>query len=151
MLKCLNVQDKELTKSYRLETATKLKQVEELSDVDHPIVFHVTRCSSCHGQLDLPSLHFMCNHSYHQRYPLLLAWVYVSLIFYFHRCIAENETECPSCAREHGVIREIRLNHEKLANQHDVFVSDVQDNGFEAVACAFSRGLLNASRLEEAA
>ena len=43
------------------------------------------------------------------------------------------------------MIREIRLNNEKLANQHDVFVSDVEDNGFEAVASAFSRGLLNTS------
>lgn len=64
---------------------------------------------------------------------------------FFCRCIAEHETECPTCAREHGVIREIRLNNEKLANQHDVFVSDVEDNGFEAVASAFSRGLLNTS------
>ncbi|KAG5635623.1 hypothetical protein H0H81_010584 [Sphagnurus paluster] len=59
--------DQELIKSYRLETETKLKQVEELTDPDHPRVFHVTRCSACAGQLDLPSIHFMCNHSYHQR------------------------------------------------------------------------------------
>ncbi|KAF8163747.1 hypothetical protein B0H34DRAFT_795410 [Crassisporium funariophilum] len=123
--------DQELTKSYRLETAAKLKQVEELSDPENPRVFHVTRCTSCLGQLDLPSVHFMCQHSYHQR------------------CIAENETECPACAREHGVIREIRQNNEKIADQHDIFVSEVQENGFEAVASAFGRGILNASRLEE--
>ena len=55
-----------------------LTQVNELSDTAHPQVFHVTRCSSCHGQLDLPSSHFMCKDSYHQRYveePLLLAKV----------------------------------------------------------------------------
>ena len=66
-----------------------------------------------------------------------------------YRCIADNETECPSCAAAHGAIRETRLNNEKLAHQHDLFVSDVQDNGFEAVAIAFSRGLLS-SKLEEA-
>lgn len=64
----MDVQDQELINSYRLETAAKLKQVEELSDPEHPRVFHVTRCSTCAGQLDLPSVHFMCNHSYHQRY-----------------------------------------------------------------------------------
>ena len=63
-----NFQDQELTKSYRLETATMLTHVNELSDTVHPQVFHVTRCSSCHGQLDLPSSHFMCKDSYHQRY-----------------------------------------------------------------------------------
>lgn len=60
-------QDQQLINSYRLETKAKLKQVEDLSDPEHPRVFHVTRCSACGGQLDLPSIHFMCNHSYHQR------------------------------------------------------------------------------------
>ena len=74
-----NFQDQELTKSYRLETATMLTQVNELSDTAQPQVFHVTRCSSCHGQLDLPSSHFMCKDSYHQRY--------VEDPFYLRRCI----------------------------------------------------------------
>ena len=65
------IQDQQLISSYRLESQAKLKQVEELSDPDHPRVFHVTQCSSCGGQLDLPSVHFMCHHSYHQRYVFL--------------------------------------------------------------------------------
>ncbi|KAF8967280.1 hypothetical protein BDZ97DRAFT_1697796 [Flammula alnicola] len=123
--------DQELTKSYRLETAARLKQVQELTSTEEPRVFHVTRCTTCLGQLDLPSVHFMCNHSYHQR------------------CIAENETECPACVREHAVIREIRQTNEKLADQHDVFLSEVQESGFEAIASAYGRGMLNGSRLEE--
>ncbi|KAG6841392.1 hypothetical protein C0991_011556 [Blastosporella zonata] len=124
--------DKELINSYRMETAAKLKQVEELTDPEHPRVFHVTRCSACAGQLDLPSIHFMCNHSYHQR------------------CLADNETECPNCAREHSVIREIRKNNERLADQHDLFVSEVQEGGgFEAVAAAFGRGVLNITRPQD--
>ena len=59
--------DQQLIESYRTETRTKLKQVQDLSDPDHPRVFHVTTCAACGGQLDLPSVHFMCNHSYHQR------------------------------------------------------------------------------------
>ncbi|KAJ6604245.1 hypothetical protein DFH09DRAFT_1122065 [Mycena vulgaris] len=124
--------DQEWTTSYRLETAAKLKQVEDLADPEHPRVFNVTRCSGCGGQLDLPSVHFMCNHSFHQP-----------------RCIQEHETECPNCVREHGVIREIRRNNERLADQHDVFVSEVKEGGFAALASAFSRGILNMSRLEE--
>ena len=64
------------------------------------------------------------------------------------RCLADHESECPNCAREHGVIREIRRNNERLADQHDLFLSEVQDGGFGAVAAAFSRGVLNMSRLE---
>ncbi|KAL1745090.1 hypothetical protein HDZ31DRAFT_37166 [Schizophyllum fasciatum] len=126
--------DKEWINSYRLETATKLRQVEDLSDPEHPQIFHVTtrRCTQCSGQLDLPSVHFMCNHSYHQR------------------CLPENETECPACAREHGVIREIRRNNERLADQHDVFLSEVVEGGFDAIASGFSRGVLNMPRANEA-
>ncbi|KAF5367569.1 hypothetical protein D9758_003794 [Tetrapyrgos nigripes] len=113
--------DQEWIQSYRMETAAKFKQVEELSDHEHPKVFHVTRCSGCGGQLDLPSVHFMCNHSYHQR------------------CIVDHDTECPKCAREHGVIREIRKNNEQLADQHDLFVSEVREGGFKTLANGFSR------------
>lgn len=70
------VQDEQLTASYRLETATKLKQVEDLSDPDHPRLFHATQCSQCGGPLDLPSVHFMCNHSFHQRCaPFLFSYL----------------------------------------------------------------------------
>ena len=53
------------------------------------------------------------------------------------------------CAPAHGVIRENRIKNEKLALQHDRFVSNVQAKGFEAVvAVAFSRSL-SMSKLEE--
>ena len=67
------------------------------------------------------------------------------------RCLADHESECPNCAREHGVIQEIRRNNERLADQHDLFLSEVREGGFEAVAAAFSRGVLNMSRLDEVA
>ena len=60
-------QDQQLILSYRMETQAKLRQVEELADPDKPRVFHVTQCAACQGGLDLPAVHFMCNHSYHQR------------------------------------------------------------------------------------
>lgn len=66
-----------------------------------------------------------------------------------YRCIAEHETECPNCVQEHGVIREIRRNNERLADQHDVFLSEVKEGGFEAVAGAFGRGLMNMGRVDE--
>ncbi|KAI0027240.1 hypothetical protein K488DRAFT_74698 [Vararia minispora EC-137] len=123
--------DRQLTESYRAETAAKVKKVAELSDPDAPRNFHVTTCASCGGQLDLPSVHFMCGHSYHQR------------------CLINNETECPHCAREHAVIRDIRRNNERLADQHDVFVQDVREGGFGVLAAGFGRGVFNTARIEE--
>jgi vacuolar protein sorting-associated protein 11 len=63
----------------------------------------------------------------------------------------DHETECPNCARAHGVIREIRRNNERLADQHDLFLSEVQENGYAAVASGFSRGVLNMTRLDDLA
>ncbi|KAN0090676.1 hypothetical protein V8E55_004242 [Tylopilus felleus] len=116
--------DQQLISSYRSETKAKLKQVEDLEDTEHPRVFHVTRCSQCNGQLDLPSIHFMCNHSYHQR------------------CLFENDSTCPLCSRQQGVIQEIRRNNERLADQHDLFLAEVKESGFKAVAGGFGRGWL---------
>ncbi|GAA5991450.1 hypothetical protein JCM10908_005710 [Rhodotorula pacifica] len=116
--------DQALIASYRTETAKKRKEIQELSDPNAPRIFQVTRCSACGGQLDLPAVHFMCRHSYHQR------------------CLGENESQCPNCARSHGVIREIRNNNARLAGQHDAFQQEIaeSDDPFATVATAFSRG-----------
>ncbi|KAG2041338.1 hypothetical protein BDR03DRAFT_979341 [Suillus americanus] len=102
--------DQQLINSYQLETNAKLKQVAELEDPMHP---------KCSGQLDLPSVHFMCNHSYHQR------------------CLLDHETEYPLCVRQHGVIQEIERNNERMSYQHELFLADVQDYGFKVVTDGF--------------
>lgn len=48
------------------------------------------------------------------------------------------------------MIREIRRNNERLADQHDVFLSEVRDGGFAAVATGYSRGIMNMSRTDTA-
>ncbi|BGP53141.1 hypothetical protein JCM8202_004725 [Rhodotorula sphaerocarpa] len=116
--------DQALIASYRSETAKKRKEIQELSDPNAPRIFQVTRCSACGGQLDLPAVHFMCRHSYHQR------------------CLGENESHCPNCARTHGVIREIRNSNAQLAGQHGAFEQEMaeSDEPFATMANAFSRG-----------
>lgn len=59
--------DKHLVESYRTETKEKEKELVALANPEQPEVFQVTRCAACQTQLDLPSVHFMCKHSYHQR------------------------------------------------------------------------------------
>lgn len=49
------------------------------------------------------------------------------------------------------MIREIRRNNERLADQHDVFLSEVKEGGFAAVAAGFSKSVMNLSRLEDVA
>jgi hypothetical protein len=71
------------------------------------------------------------------------------LTILFFRCLSTIESECSACAREHGVICEIRRDNERMASQHDIFIADVQRDGFAAVAGAFSRGVLNMTKIED--
>lgn len=67
------------------------------------------------------------------------------------RCLGEHDAECPHCARAHAIVAEIRRNNARLADQHDVFVQDVREGGFGALAAGFGRGALNAARVEDVA
>ena len=119
-------QDRALTESYRTDINRKEREIAELSDPKAPRVFQVTRCSACGGSLDLPAVHFMCRHSYHQR------------------CLADNEGSCPSCASQQGVVMEIKQANENLRGRHDLFMEDLEeaDDRFESVVNAFGRGLV---------
>lgn len=57
--------DTELTQKYRADTLKLRKQIEAIKN--STIIFQGSRCSACHHQLELPSVHFMCQHSYHQQ------------------------------------------------------------------------------------
>ncbi|KAI7112997.1 vacuolar protein sorting-associated protein 11, partial [Hortaea werneckii] len=49
----------------RSDTSQKLQSIDSLSTQPEP--FSATRCSACGRTLDLPTVHFLCKHSYHQR------------------------------------------------------------------------------------
>ncbi|KAK9896216.1 hypothetical protein P389DRAFT_76246 [Cystobasidium minutum MCA 4210] len=125
--------DRSLTESYRADLGRKEQEIKELSDPNTPRIFQVTRCSACGGSLDLPAVHFMCRHSYHQR------------------CLADNEASCPTCAASQGVVKEIRANNESLRDRHDLFLQELEEDSmdggdrFETIVQAFSRGLLRPS------
>ncbi|KAF8839363.1 hypothetical protein BDN67DRAFT_776266 [Paxillus ammoniavirescens] len=66
----------------------------------------------------------------------------ISSLLQYSRCLLENETACPLCTHQHGVIQEIRRNNQRLADQHDSFLADVDENGFRAIAGGSGRGWL---------
>lgn len=57
--------DMELTEKYKADTRKLREQIEAIKN--STIIFQGSRCSACHHQLELPSVHFMCQHSYHQQ------------------------------------------------------------------------------------
>jgi vacuolar protein sorting-associated protein 11 len=57
-----------------------------------------------------------------------------------NRCLGADESECPTCARDHGIIAEIRRNNMRLAGQNELFLNEVKEGGFESLAAGFGRG-----------
>lgn len=108
------------------------KRRDELADLgSKPAVFQATWCSDCSQRLDLPAVHFLCKHSFHQR------------------CVRngdkEGEAECPKCSSENEVIRKMREGQRERANKHDLFKSDLDnsEDRFSTVAEWFSRGVMD--------
>lgn len=58
-----------MIETYQSETEKKKAEIVELGT--KPSVFQAQRCQACGLQLDLPTVHFLCKHSFHQRYGSL--------------------------------------------------------------------------------
>lgn len=54
-----------MIETYKAETEKKKIEIEDLGA--KPSVFQAQRCQACGLQLDLPTVHFLCKHSFHQR------------------------------------------------------------------------------------
>ncbi|KAM3588477.1 Vacuolar protein sorting-associated protein 11 [Umbelopsis sp. WA50703] len=121
--------DSALIKSYREETERRREEIEDLQTSAR--VFQVTKCSSCGGMLELPTVHFLCRHSYHQR------------------CLTENDKECPQCAVQHRMIAEMRRTQEANADKHDLFYAQLEDaeDGFSVIADYFSKNTMAFAKL----
>ncbi|KAB8202658.1 hypothetical protein BDV34DRAFT_215316 [Aspergillus parasiticus] len=102
--------NRRLISSYSIETENKRKELEQLGS--KPVVFQARRCAlkSCGGVLDLPTVHFLCKHSFHQR------------------CLnkVDEEAECPVCAPQNSTIRAIRKRQVESADQHELFRGELQ-------------------------
>ncbi|KAF2861743.1 vacuolar protein sorting-associated protein 11 [Piedraia hortae CBS 480.64] len=122
--------NRRLVDSYRKDTTTKLGEIEELSTT--PVSFSSTRCSTCGMTLDLPTVHFLCKHSYHQR----------CLNVADERDV--DEIECPICAPKNAIVRQVKKAQEESASRHDLFEDDLQrsKDRFGTVSEWFGRGIV---------
>ena len=125
--------NRRLADSYRTETEAKRKEMEELGT--KPAVFQTRRCAACGRSLDLPTVHFLCKHSFHQS------------------CLNEvdgQETECPKCAPTNSSIRAFRRAQEESADRHDMFQAALRSSRdkFGTIGDFFGRGVMNAPSAE---
>lgn len=118
----------ELTKKYEKDSEKLQQQLETLKR--GTVVIQVSRCAACHHPLELPSLHFLCQHSYHQ---------------YCFQSFAENENECPACLPENKNLHELLKAFEYNKDLHETFHSQLEKStdGFSVAADYFRRGVFN--------
>ncbi|PSN48268.1 hypothetical protein C0J52_03049, partial [Blattella germanica] len=62
----LTEQEKQLIEKYKQETEKIRTQINNIQT--STIIFQGSRCNACNHQLELPSIHFLCQHSFHQHF-----------------------------------------------------------------------------------
>lgn len=77
-------ENEKLINQFKDDTEKMRQQIEEMKT--SPKIFQASKCCGCNHPLELPSVHFLCGHSYHQHC--------------FESYAAENDFECPLCLPE---------------------------------------------------
>ena len=145
-----------LAESYRAQTAAKRAELAALAG--RPTVFQARRCAQCGKALDLPTVHFLCKHSFHQHCLNLPATPPPSR----GRGAAARrsagvgsddeelshepaEPECPICAKENETLRAIRKAQKDAAGRHDLFKEELtrSRDGLQTVSDFFGRGVMD--------
>ncbi|KAI1825443.1 vacuolar protein sorting protein-like protein [Xylaria intraflava] len=126
--------------SFRKETEQKRVEIAELGS--KPAVFQAQRCPGCGAPLDLPVVHFLCKHSFHQR------------CLKVDNSVGDGDsgdkTECPVCAANNTAVKAMKRGQEERAERHDLFRDALGkgDERFKTVAQWFGQGVMGVSGLE---
>ncbi|KAI1269952.1 hypothetical protein F5Y18DRAFT_414755 [Xylariaceae sp. FL1019] len=126
--------NKRQIKSFRSETEQKRIEITELGS--KPAVFQAQRCPGCGAPLDLPVVHFLCKHSFHQRC--------------LKGAAGGEETECPVCAANNAAVRSMKRGQEERSERHDLFKDGLEkgDERFKVVAQWFGQGVMEGGGVE---
>lgn len=89
--------------------------------------FQPQRCASCDTKLALPTVHFMCGHSFHEH------------------CLADNERECQLCFDLSTRAIERKRELDLQSHEHGNFYKELEESSdrFSVIAQYFGRGLFS--------
>uniref|UniRef100_A0A5B7BMH6 Vacuolar protein sorting-associated protein 11 homolog n=1 Tax=Davidia involucrata TaxID=16924 RepID=A0A5B7BMH6_DAVIN len=118
-------EDRRAIENYQEETLAMRKEIQDLRT--NARIFQLSKCTACTFTLDLPAVHFMCMHSFHQR------------------CLGDNEKECPECAPEYRAVLEMKRSLEQNSKDQDRFFQQVRSSkdGFSVIAEYFGKGVIS--------
>ncbi|XP_045023732.1 vacuolar protein sorting-associated protein 11 homolog isoform X1 [Daphnia magna] len=121
-------EDERLIQQYRQETEAVREKIKDIKT--SALVFQGSKCNVCNQPLELPSVHFLCLHSFHQ---------------HCFDSYADNENECPACHTENKRILDIVRAQEQSKDLHEAFHGQLEkaDDPFTVLADYFGRGVFN--------
>ncbi|XP_068617562.1 vacuolar protein sorting-associated protein 11 homolog [Battus philenor] len=113
--------EQELAMKYKSETEKMKAQIQIIQN--EPITFQSSRCPACNRPLELPTVHFFCQHSFHK---------------HCFQSYSETERECPACSqprpRSEPQTHSAETLHSRLHKEPDPYA---------VVSEYFGRGLFN--------
>jgi len=126
----------------------------ELNDLaTKATIFKDVECHRCRAPLTLPTVHFMCLHSFHaqcaaevESNAAIGAGVSAGKDFLNKNVMNDNdahtEKECPICCIEYRKVQQIKASLRDSINHHDQFITKLDEttDGFGVVADYFGRG-----------
>uniref|UniRef100_A0A8P0TRQ8 Vacuolar protein sorting-associated protein 11 homolog n=2 Tax=Canis lupus familiaris TaxID=9615 RepID=A0A8P0TRQ8_CANLF len=121
-------QDELRVRRYREETTRIRQEIQELKA--SPKIFQKTKCSICNSALELPSVHFLCGHSFHQ---------------HCFESYSESDADCPTCLPENRKVMDMIRAQEQKRDLHDQFQHQLKcsNDSFSVIADYFGRGVFN--------
>ena len=121
-------EDRKVIEQYQQQSKEVRARIDRLNG--QVTVFQSTKCSACSQELELPTVHFLCLHGYHQ---------------HCFQSYSESDSECPACYKENKKILDMVKSQEAGRNQHDQFHAQLEkaEDGFGLVAEYFGRGLFS--------
>ena len=133
--------NRRLIETFRSDTEAKRTEISSLTT--KPAVFQATRCSACSRVLDLPTVHFMCKHSFHQRCLNASEGEDITRE-------GEGAVECPVCAPQNATTKAIRNFQVESASRHDMFLDALArgKDKFGTVSEWFGRGVMSVPGVE---
>lgn len=119
------------------ETEKMRRSIEEMKS--QPKVFQASKCSVCNQHLELPSVHFFCDHSYH----LGCLESLTSDESGSDRRMAEVN-ECPICAPDNKNFLDLLKSRENNKDLHETFLEQLSKSDADVIAVIssfFSKGV----------
>lgn len=105
-----------------------------LSPPCSPKIFQKTKCSICNSALELPSVHFLCGHSFHQ---------------HCFESYSESDADCPTCLPENRKVMDMIRAQEQKRDLHDQFQHQVGMNGLKRMGDRVVWRVLSSSESRE--